>query len=186
MPPQRRPTPPLTADALENAALVYLARYQTSAENLRRVLTRRVERAARAGGADRTTAKAWVERLIARFRNAGILDDRAYAEARVAALRRAGASRRAIRARLLKHGVAPDVVEAALKSGAERDHVDLVAAAVLARRRRLGPYRRGRKADGWRERELALLARAGFSYAVARTVVDAKSIEELEQQARED
>lgn len=57
MPPKRRPTPPLTAEALENAALVYLARYQTSAENLRRVLARRVERAARVGGADRTTAK---------------------------------------------------------------------------------------------------------------------------------
>jgi regulatory protein len=186
MPPKRRPTPPLTAEALENAALHYLARYQTSAENLRRVLTRRVERAARAGGADRATASSWIEPLIARFRKSGMLDDRTYAEARVAALQRAGTSRRAIRARLLKHGVAPDVIETALKSDTDRDRVDLAAAIVLARRRRLGPYRHGRKADGWRERDLALLARAGYSYAVARTVVDARSIADLERQARED
>lgn len=124
--------------------------------------------------------------MIDRFRKSGTLDDLAYAEARVAALRRAGASRRAIRARLLRHGVAPDVVEAALKTDADRDRVDLIAAIALARRRRLGPYRRGRKAAGWREHELALLARAGYSYAIARTVVDATSIDELERLARED
>jgi len=186
MPIKRRPTAPVTAKTLENAALVYLARYQTSAENLRRILARRVERAARAGPLDRATASLWIERLIARFRMAGVLDDRAYAAARVASLRRAGAATRAIRARLLKKGVPPDVVEAALKPGDDRDHVDLIAAVVLARRRRLGPYRRGGKADGWRERELALLARAGFSYAVARTVVDAKSVEDLERRARND
>jgi regulatory protein len=186
MPPKRHPTPPLTAEALENAAIVYLARYQTSAENLRRVLARRVKRAARTGGADRATASPWIEHLIARFRKAGLLDDRAYAEARVATLRRAGVSRRAIHARLLRHGVARDVIETALKSDSDRDHVDLAAAIVFARRRRLGPYHRGHKTSGWRERDLAILARAGYTYAIACTVVDANSIDDLEQAARED
>ena len=41
---------------------------------------------------------------------------------------------------------------------------ELTAALVLTRKRRIGPFRVG---DGDRLRELAMLARAGFSQAVA-------------------
>ena len=49
---------------------------------------------------------------------------------------------------------------------------DRDAAWALARRRRLGPYRRiDRKA--FREKDLQAIARAGFSFSLAREVVDA-------------
>src|SRR3546814_13752721 len=72
-----------TADSLANAALFYLQRYASSAENLRRVLMRRVERSVRAHGTDRAEGAALVDRLVARYREAGLLDDGAYAEMRV-------------------------------------------------------------------------------------------------------
>jgi regulatory protein len=51
---------------------------------------------------------------------------------------------------------------------------ELEAAATYARRRRLGPHRRDPEARAERrERDLAALARAGFSYAIAQQIIDA-------------
>jgi regulatory protein len=43
----------------------------------------------------------------------------------------------------------------------------------VARRRRLGPYRPAERAT-FREKDLAALARAGFGFALARSVIDAE------------
>jgi regulatory protein len=51
---------------------------------------------------------------------------------------------------------------------------------TLARRRRLGPYRPEADREARREKDLAALARAGFGYDIARTVIEASDIEALE------
>ena len=48
----------------------------------------------------------------------------------------------------------------------------LAAARRTARRRRLGPWRGEDQRAARREKDLAALARAGFSYSVAKTVID--------------
>ena len=58
----------------------------------------------------------------------------------------------------------------------------MAAAFKLARKRRLGPFREpdsDARAER-REKDLATLARAGFSFDVAQQVIDAPSVEELE------
>ena len=55
------------------------------------------------------------------------------------------------------------------------------AAVNYARRRQLGPFFTGKVLDDTREKQLAALARAGFSYDIARRVIDAESEEDLEQ-----
>src|SRR5689334_10631861 len=100
------------AAALERAALDYLGRYASSADNLRRVLMRKLKRA---GAADEDGA-ALVAGIVERYRGAGLLDDGAYAEAQVAALRRRGGSRAKIAARLSAKGVGADEIAAALRA----------------------------------------------------------------------
>ncbi len=75
-------------ESLARAAYWYLERFATSAENLRRVLMRRGEKAARAHGSDRDDGAAFVDAIIRRLRGDGLLDDGAYAEARAAGLAR--------------------------------------------------------------------------------------------------
>ncbi len=172
-----------TATSLENAALHYLGRYATSSWNLRRVLMRKVERSARFHGTDRDLGAAVVDALVARYEESRLLDDRAYAEARAAALHRRGASARAIRAKLLQKGVDRDLIEAALAALAEGPgEPELAAALACARRRRLGPYRPAAARKPKREKDLASLARAGFAYDIARRVVEAETAEELERE----
>ena len=69
-----------------------------------------------------------------------------------------------------------DLVTKALNSG----NAEIEAALRYARRRRLGPYRVDREiATENRQRDLASLGRAGFSYDTARRVVDADDPEDL-------
>ncbi|MBF0373120.1 MAG: RecX family transcriptional regulator [Alphaproteobacteria bacterium] len=167
----------VTAASLENAALHYLERFATSSENLRRVLLRRVRRSAEAHGDDPAEGAALVEALIARWRSAGLLDDAAYAETKVQALHRRGASPRAIRMKLASRGVEAEVVEGAVEAlGCE---ADFEAAVNLARRRRLGPFRAEAARADSRQRDLATMGRAGFGWEVARRVIDAENPDAL-------
>lgn len=169
----RKPSPA----SLERAALHYLERFASSAENLRRVLLRKVERAAHHHeDIDREAAVGWIDDLIARYRRAGLLDDKAYAEARTTSLHRRGASARKIRLSLAQKGVAADTVDAALEELGERVEGDaeMQAAIALVRRRRLGVYRPSSARADYRDRDLAALARAGFSYDIARRVIEAE------------
>ena len=158
---------------LENWALFYLERYASSAENLRRVLRRRVWR--RIGGAGDTAgeavgaADALIDALVVRYRAAGLLDDAAYAAGRARQGLAQGRSLRRIAAGLAAKGVG--AADAAAAVAALRDSAadpDLAAGCGFARRRRLGPFRIGPQQ---RERELAAFARAGFGRRTAEAIL---------------
>jgi regulatory protein len=177
----RRAPPPLTPQRLEKAALYYLGRYAASVAHFRRVLLRRVERSSAAHGSDRSVGAAQVEELIARFLRAGLLDDFTYAAAKASSMRRRGASGLAVKKALRAKGVAAETIERALAaSGESVAEAEWRAAAALARRRRLGPYRKAATRADNRRRDLAALARAGFSYPLARAVIDAATPAALE------
>ena len=170
----------LSNSSVEAAALHYLERFAASAEALRRVLLRRVEHAARLRGEDAAEGRAMVDALIARYLASGLLDDRRYAEAKGRSILRQGGSIRAIRCRLAAKGVAPETIEAALgdlrdEQAGSIDELDLAAAVALARRRRLGPYRPADQRVSARDRDLAALGRAGFSWEIARRVIDGQA-----------
>jgi regulatory protein len=167
-PQDRRPPRPVTEAYLQRAALAYLERFASSAENLRRVLRRKVETRCRLRGEDAEPFLELVDPVVARSVSSGLVDDRAYAEARVASFRRRGTSARGIKAKLSAKGVGRETVEAAL---AGDDGDERRAAVALARRRRLGPYRAGDRA-AFRQKDLAVLARAGFPFDMARGVID--------------
>ena len=173
-----------TAKHLDNAALYYLQRFATSAENLRRVLTRKVDRSAYFHGTDADEGRAHVDGLIDRFKRSGLLDDGVFARARAANLHRRGNSARMIRGKLRQKGVADDDIEDALEAlgkdgGKDSTGTEMEAAVNYARRRQLGPFFTGKVSDDTREKQLAALARAGFSYDVARQVIEAESVDDI-------
>src|ERR1700756_3380169 len=77
---------------LENAALYYLQRYATSAENLKRVLMRKVKRSCTFHQTEVEDFVPLVDELIARYTNVGLVDDKNFAQAKVTSLRRQGHS----------------------------------------------------------------------------------------------
>src|SRR6516162_6853244 len=76
-------------ELLERWALGYLGRYASSAENLRRVLIRRARRHAPEATQQ---VRAQIDAIVARYRESWLLDDAAYAAARMDSLHRRGDS----------------------------------------------------------------------------------------------
>jgi len=174
-----------TASHLENAALHYLGRFASSSANLRRVLLRKVARSVRAHGTDPAEGAGLVEAIIARYLQSGLLDDAAYAAQKAANLRRRGSSRYGIRGKLAVKGIDAEVIDATLARLDDGEGSgDLAAACALVRRRRLGPYRPPRAQAAHRRKDLAALARAGFSLDVARRVLAAADGDGVEALAR--
>lgn len=178
---QRRQPRRITPAYLERAALFYLERYVTSEANLRRVLRRKIKRSLEVHGGDLEEAERWIDELIVRLRRNGFLDDAAYAQGLARSLHRRGKSARAIEGKLREKGVEAGLIEEALGDlEAEKPNSEFRAAVAFARRRRLGPFREEGKRKERRERDLAALGRQGFSYALARCVVEAEDVASLE------
>ena len=84
---------------------------------------------------------------------------------RARSLARAGRSRRAVSAHLAQRGVDTPTRDAAMDDNPD---VELAAALLLARKRRLGPFAPAPMDPAARLRALGVLARAGFSQDTAR------------------
>ena len=179
--PRKKTRPPIrmTETSLTAAALFYLARYASSSGNLRRVLMRKAARSAAYHGDDPASLKPIIDRLVVQHCRTGAVNDTLYAESQTRALRRRGGSARAILQKLNAKGVPIEIVAETAAGLAEEESGDLAAAARLARRRRLGPFRAGAREEN-RLRDMAALGRAGFEYAVAAAIIDAEDVESLE------
>jgi regulatory protein len=169
---------------LEGWALQYLARFASSAENLRRVLLRRARRRRPLDREALRRLETLIEALVADYQQNRLIDDGAFAEARARSLLRRGASLPAVGMKLRAKGVSPEIVAGAvdaIKAESGGSDLDLAAACAFARRRRLGPYRR---AAAERAKELAAFARAGFARRIAEAVLACKDAQAAEALAR--
>ncbi|MBZ4416026.1 regulatory protein RecX [Myxococcus sp. RHSTA-1-4] len=157
---------------LENAALHYLKRYAATQSQLKRVLMRRVDRSLKFHGGDRAEALGWLDALVAKLIRNGLLDDEAYARMKAHSLRASGRSTRVIAQKLRMKGVAAELVTQKL-ADATAEVSDEEAARIWARKKRLGPFRKNAASrEENRQRDLAALARAGFSFGIAKKVID--------------
>lgn len=181
--PRREKKPPkkISADYLYNSGQYYLQRFPASAGHFRTVMMRKVDKSCRHHKEqDREACARLVDDLVARFVDMGLLNDTGYAQGMVTSLRRRGLSQRAIEAKLSAKGLKRDQIAAALSVHADdrpKGEVELLAALRLARRKRIGPF----SANAERaERDMAALARGGFSYDIVSKVMgmDANTAEE--------
>jgi regulatory protein len=154
----------LSEQSLGNAALHYLKRYSASRKGLERVLERKVKRVIRDKGGDLEAAKPMIAAVVERMVRAGYVDDARLAEAKTASMRRQGKSSRVIRFKLREKGIEPGLAAQATET---TDAQELESALALARRKKLGrdPERR--------QKDLAVLLRAGFTFGVAKRALQA-------------
>lgn len=175
-PPMSKTLPSLSA-RLREAALHYLDRYETSVQSVRRVLRRRVERWAMKDGVPvEEGAFEAIESVIADLSRLNLLDDSRYAGMKARSLFNGGRSGRAIGAYLAARGVSAETIGEALDARADESgsdaEPDLEAALRFARKKRLGRFRPEEQRAEKRDRDMAALGRAGFSWHIAKTVVD--------------
>lgn len=192
---RKGPRPPkVDVKSLEKAAFRHLQRYAATSEQLRRVLSRSLQRAMYRtedpdGRPDPEQVTADIDVVVARMVELGMVDDRKLAFSLARELMRAGGSVPLVRMKLRSKGVQSELVDEAIAAAQETSReagIDpvLASAAAYARRRRLGPFRlRPEERAERRQKDLAALARRGFGYGVAARVIDADDAADLPQTA---
>jgi regulatory protein len=176
-----RPAKPPTPERLKRRALHYLERFAASRAHLGHVLARRALRDAAALDLPAAPVRDAIEALLDELERLGLLDDRAFAEARARRLAEKGKPPRRIAQDLAARGVDRELARAATTALEDLSpDLELETAVAFARRRRLGPFARDEARGTPPEKALAAFARAGFSSSVARRVLGARTAEELE------
>lgn len=162
----RKPRPPLDGQGLERLALFYAGRYATTRAKLISYLKRKLRERGWAG-----EGEAPLERLAERFSELGYIDDRAFAEARAAALQRRGYGER--RLDQVLHAAGIDEADGADAVQQARDGA-WDSALRFARRKRVGPFADHELDRDQRHKALAAMLRAGHPVDIARKVIDAR------------
>lgn len=162
--PAAAPRKPLTDPAkqkawLSRAAIHYLSQRSASADQLRQVLARKVPR--RMPEATEDEVAGLVDAVVRQCQEAGYINDAAYAEGKVASGSRRGLSRRRLGQALAAKGVEEELIRTAVA-----DVDDARAAVIFAKRRRLGPWRT-REVENALMKDVAAMARGGFSSELA-------------------
>lgn len=135
-----------------------MERHGGTEARVRRLLAKRVASSREAHGEPTADeGEAMIDEVVAKLVRLGYVDDARFAEQRAKTLRKRGKSTRAIRSALARQGVDASLADAVIDEGDE-----LEAALSYVRRRRLKGG----------EKDLAKLARAGFSYDVARRALE--------------
>lgn len=172
----------ITLLSLRRAAEHHVERHPVTAKRLAEVLRRKVVAHARKKDlVPPPEVGEWIATIVASMVSAGIVDDRRLAEARARTLRTRGKSTRLVQVSLRQKGVPAELVAEVTERPKDDDGaettiaaIDETAAMALVRRKKLGPYRPEEKRAELRQKDLATLARAGFSFALARRVLDAE------------
>lgn len=160
---ERKPSPPLDAEALSALALRYVERFATSEAKLRAYLRRKV-RERGWDGAEQPP----IEAVAARMAELHYVDDRSFGEARARGLARRGYGRRRIAEALTAAGLDPEL---RTEIGATVNARD--AAIAFARRRRFGPFSREPVSFEQQQKQFAAMLRAGHAPDLARAILTA-------------
>ncbi len=166
---KRKPQKKITPQRLKNIALYYLKRFESSVENLRQVLQKRINAYAKENpDFDKHQAYEWTEQILADFERLHYLDDRRFAEIKIRAYLSAGKPERYIKPKLKQKGISEQIIEEILQ---EQEYDVFQMALKLAKKKKIGPYRQKEARREFYQKDMGALVRAGFDYDVACDVL---------------
>ena len=170
---ERKPLKKITKTRLKNIGLFYLGRFESSVQNLRDVLKRRVQKYVFANpDFNKEEAYQWIEEVLAEFQNAGYLNNERFAGLKIRDYLNAGKSARYILTKLKIKGIDEKKINELL----ERENYDPEKTALsFCLKKKIGPYRENdEKRQEFRQKDLGTLVRAGFDYDVVLKILDVR------------
>ncbi|MEK9597993.1 MAG: regulatory protein RecX, partial [Alphaproteobacteria bacterium] len=118
-------------------------------------------------------AKDEIQETVNWCREYGFVNDAGYALMKVKSGRAKGYSAKQIKQKLAQAGISSQQVLEAFSKVGDTSDTEFQAALTMARKKRIGPYARTPIIDHEeRTRQMARLARAGYSYEICKNVFD--------------
>ena len=160
---------PITAKRLYNIALFYLSKYEASRKQVGDMLRRRVLKAQLRGEEIPIDVDEMIEETLNQLINQHFLSDIRFAENKVHHWAEQGKSNQYIRQKLKLAGIAPECIQNLLEND---ENSELDKARQYVRRKKLGFMRPEETRREMHQKDLARLARQGFSLDVALKALD--------------
>ena len=166
------PKPPTKA-RLRNIALYYLERFESSEENLRKMLYRRIDKYVFANKEyNPNQAYLWADEVIKECLAQNFVNDERFADFKINDYLRAGKSKRYIEQKLKQKGISETIVSQFFENSS---YSELDTALQFVKKKKIGRFRENeevRKKN--HQKDLATLVRAGFDYDVAKAVLESE------------
>ena len=152
---------------LKKYAITYLSKYDTSKKNLDRILHNKVRRM-NLGEKDKYTLYSSIASIIADLKINKLIDDKNFTQSKIHSLSLQGKSKISIISYFVQKGIEKNLIEESFENlELKNPNWEKESAKIFARKKRLGI-----KYSANFEKDLAKMARAGFSYNLSKKILE--------------
>lgn len=168
-------TKPITEQRLYNITLFYLERFDSSKLKVKQMLERRIQKEKLKGAIIPDDTPTLIQNVIKRMEDLGYLNDERFAKIQIKNLSQAGKSKSFILNKLKTSGISNNISQELLNAyDEENESSDLTRAEKWLKKHKKGQFRT-KDANAFYQKDLAALARAGFSYDIAQQALQTKA-----------
>lgn len=160
-----------TKTRLRNIALYYLERFESSEENLRAVLRRRIDKYAFFDkNYNPSEAYQWADEVVEECSKQNFVNDERFAGFKISSYLNAGKPRRYIEQKLKQKGINEQTISHLFDN---TDYSELETALNFARKKKIGRFRPDEESRiANRQKDLGTLVRAGFDFEIAKEILN--------------
>ena len=167
----------VTVDQIRNFAYTYIEKYSPSKQQLRTHLFKKLIKKGK-----KTTSKKEIFNLIDSVMLTLIeqkfISEEYYSDAKSKIFLKRGYSLNKIRYNLIKKGIDQKYIKASISKIKEKESdPDFFSAIKLCKKRRIGPIREENNRSLFYKKDIAILARSGFSYELSKKILDIPKVE---------
>jgi len=161
-----------TVEELRNLAYSYLEKYSPSKQQLKTYLYKKFIKKTHQISNKREIFNL-IDSVISTLEDQNLVSDKYYSEAKSKAFLRRGYSLNKIRYSLIQKGIDKKYIDASISKIKEKESdPDFFSAIKICKKRRIGPIREESNRLIFYKKDIAILARSGFSYEISKKVLD--------------
>tara|TARA_B100000767_G_scaffold249946_1_gene251833 strand:- start:2386 stop:2946 length:561 start_codon:yes stop_codon:yes gene_type:complete len=162
---------------LKDLAYGYLEKYSPSKQQLKVFLLKKYLTKIK-GTQSKKEVTAIIDEIVSNLEKNKILNDELYSDSKARMFLRRGYSLNKINQSLRSKGIDSQYIKQSIDKIKENEiEPDFVSALKLCKRRRIGPIRPEANRELFYKKDMGILARGGFSYALSKRVLDLETVE---------
>ena len=162
---------------LKDLAYGYLEKYSPSKQQLKVFLLKKYLTKIK-GTKSKKEVTEIIDEIISNLEKNKILNDELYSDSKARMFLRRGYSLNKINQSLRNKGIDSQYIKQSIDKIKENEiEPDFVSALKLCKRRRIGPLRPEANREIFYKKDMGILARGGFSYALSKRVLDLETVE---------
>ena len=166
-----------TIDEIRNFAYSYLEKYSPSKQQLRIYLFKKLIKTKQNISSKKEIFNL-IDSIITTLVDNKFISDKHYSDIKSKTFLKRGYSLNKIRYSLIKKGIDEKYIKASISKIKEKESdPDFFSAIKLCKKRRIGPIREENNRSLFYKKDIAILARSGFSYELSKKILDIPKLE---------